>query len=68
MLMLAQTDAVPEVDLSEATRTQKFLTQWPWRILTTNSLKPNAWLAPFRKTALSTYQQLNQAIARLVPT
>ncbi|KAF8223043.1 hypothetical protein L208DRAFT_1412543 [Tricholoma matsutake] len=64
LLLLAQADAIPGVDLSEATRIQTFITQWPWRIFTTTSVKPDAWIASLRQTALSTYQQLNAALAR----
>jgi len=63
LLLLAQADAIPGVDLSEATRIQTFITQWPWRIFTTTSVKPNAWMGSLRQTALSTYQQLNKALA-----
>jgi mitochondrial protein MBA1 len=64
MLILAQEDAIYGVDLSEATGIQRFITQWPWRIFTASSVKPNAWMAPFRQTALSTYQELNVAFAQ----
>jgi protein MBA1 len=64
MLLLAQSDAIPGVDLSEATRMQKYVTQWPWRMFTTTSVRPNGWMASFRQTALSTYQQLNVALAQ----
>ncbi|RDB29872.1 putative 39S ribosomal protein L45, mitochondrial [Hypsizygus marmoreus] len=64
LLLLAQADAVPGVDLSEATRVQKFITQWPWRILSATSVKPNSWMEPLRKLALKTYQDLNTALAQ----
>ncbi|KAF8644921.1 hypothetical protein AX16_008203 [Volvariella volvacea WC 439] len=63
LLMLAQSDAIPGVNTSEANWTERFFTQWPWRIWTTKSVKPSAWTAPLRQIALDTYKELNTAIA-----
>ncbi|GLB42111.1 hypothetical protein LshimejAT787_1101260 [Lyophyllum shimeji] len=64
MLMLAQANAIPGVDLSETTRTQRWLTQWPWRLFTTTSVLRGSWMEPLRKLALQSYCQLNVALAR----
>ncbi|KAF8068818.1 hypothetical protein FPV67DRAFT_1091857 [Lyophyllum atratum] len=64
MLMLAQSNAIPGVDLSEATRKQKYLTEWPWRIFTTTSVAKGAWMETLCKSALKAYCQLNVALAK----
>lgn len=61
--MLAQADALPGIDLSGATYPQKLLTQWPWRIFTTTSVSSKAWVEHIRRAALTSYQQLNVALA-----
>ncbi|KAF8889627.1 hypothetical protein BD779DRAFT_1520181 [Infundibulicybe gibba] len=63
MLLLAQANAIPGLDLSEAKFRQKFFS-WPWRMFTTQSTKSNAWMAPFRNIALETYKNLNVALAQ----
>ena len=64
MLKLAQADAIPGVDLSGAKLYQKLFTQWPWKIFTTTSTRSGSWMDPLRKAALSSYQQLNTAVAQ----
>ncbi|KAG5637023.1 hypothetical protein H0H81_006058 [Sphagnurus paluster] len=64
MMMLAQQNAIPGIDLSEATRLQKYITQWPWRLATTTSIAPGSWMEPLRKAALQSYTQLSLALAR----
>lgn len=66
MLLLAQADAIPGVDLSEAKIRHKFFTQWPWRVFTAASTRPSAWMSPFRGMALDTYKNLNTALAQCV--
>jgi protein MBA1 len=64
LLQLAQSNAVPGIDLSGASLFQKFITQWPWRILTAASTSPNGWMASLRRDALSTYLEVNTALAK----
>lgn len=65
---LASTNAIPGFDLSRATLFQKLITTWPWRLFTTNSTKTGSWLEPMRHLALSTYKDLNVAVAQYVST
>ncbi|KAF5381363.1 hypothetical protein D9615_008301 [Tricholomella constricta] len=64
MLMLAHENAIPGVDLLESTRTQKYLTQWPWRLFTTTSVMKGSWTETLRQLALESYRQLNFALSR----
>ncbi|KAF8636909.1 hypothetical protein AX17_003160 [Amanita inopinata Kibby_2008] len=64
MLLLAREDAIPGIDLSEATLFQKLITKWPWKILTTQSTRAGSWPRPLRRIALSTYKDLNIAVAQ----
>ncbi|TFK67852.1 hypothetical protein BDN72DRAFT_879375 [Pluteus cervinus] len=64
MLLLAQANAFPGVDLSESKFYHRYFTQWPWRAFTVNSLSPKAWNATLRQIALETYRDLNTAVAR----
>ncbi|PFH50635.1 hypothetical protein AMATHDRAFT_60777 [Amanita thiersii Skay4041] len=64
LLLLAKANAIPGIDLSRATFFQKFFTQWPWRLLSTQSTRAGSWLEPFRDTALARYKELNAAIAQ----
>ena len=63
---LASTNAIPGFDLSRATLFQKLVTTWPWRLFTTKSTKTGSWLEPVRRIALSTYKDLNVAVAQYV--
>ncbi|KAG6810764.1 hypothetical protein H0H92_010446 [Tricholoma furcatifolium] len=64
LLMLAQENGIPGIDLSGHKWWHKFFAVWPWRLATTTSVKKGSWLEPLRASALSTYQQLNTALAR----
>ncbi|KAK2461237.1 hypothetical protein APHAL10511_006764 [Amanita phalloides] len=64
LLSLASSNAIPGVDLSNTTFFQKYITSWPWRMFTAKSTRPGSWLEPLRKTALSTYKDLNVAVAK----
>ncbi|KAG6837088.1 hypothetical protein H0H93_014980 [Arthromyces matolae] len=63
MVMLATENAIPGVDLSSARWWQKYFTQWPWRLGSTTSIKEDSWLTSLREGALSSYCQLNTALA-----
>ncbi|KAI0355970.1 hypothetical protein OH77DRAFT_1453637 [Trametes cingulata] len=41
----------------------KVKSPWSWQLFATQSIKPTAWLAPFRKAALDAYKQVNSAVA-----
>ncbi|KAF8635415.1 hypothetical protein AX15_000409 [Amanita polypyramis BW_CC] len=64
LLLLAKADAIPGVDLSKVSLFQKLVTSWPWRIFTAQSTRTGSWLEPLRKLALSTYKDLNVAVAQ----
>ncbi|KAL1949016.1 hypothetical protein VTO73DRAFT_10822 [Trametes versicolor] len=36
---------------------------WSWQLFSTQSTKPTAWLAPFRKAAFEVYKKVNEAVA-----
>ncbi|KAH9852258.1 hypothetical protein C2E23DRAFT_731229 [Lenzites betulinus] len=36
---------------------------WSWQLLSVQSTKPTAWLAPFRQAALEVYKRVNEAVA-----
>ncbi|KAJ8508057.1 hypothetical protein ONZ45_g9635 [Pleurotus djamor] len=62
MWSLAGANAFPNVDLS---RTGFFgkLFKWPFHVFRSRSTKADAWIAPWRLDALSSYIELNQASA-----
>ena len=66
MLMLAQADAIPGLDLSGVKLHQKLFTQWPWRIFTTTSTKSKSWMQPLLKAVVKSYQDVNVALAQFV--
>ncbi|TFK92348.1 hypothetical protein K466DRAFT_480785 [Polyporus arcularius HHB13444] len=41
----------------------KVRSPWSWQLFATQSTKPDAWLAPFRRAALEVYKQVNEAVA-----
>ena len=63
MYALARANGFPGIDLAVPTFRQRTL-QWPRRVFQCQSLKPNAWIAPFRAIALETYKNLNTALAQ----
>lgn len=64
LMLLAKENAIPGFDLSDASLSQKLVTSWPWRILTTQSTRAGSWLEPLRQIALQTYKELNIAVAQ----
>ncbi|KAI0631235.1 hypothetical protein C8Q77DRAFT_1062544 [Trametes polyzona] len=41
----------------------KVKSPWSWQLFSTQSTKPDSWLAPFRQAALEVYKQVNEAVA-----
>ncbi|KAI0697506.1 hypothetical protein C8T65DRAFT_743169 [Cerioporus squamosus] len=54
MYRIAKTRSIPGV---------KVKSPWSWQLFATQSTKPDAWMAPFRRAALEVYKQVNEAIA-----
>ncbi|KAG6817117.1 hypothetical protein H0H87_012638 [Tephrocybe sp. NHM501043] len=64
MLMLAQENAIPGLDLSRHKWWQKMFTVWPRRLASTTSVKENSWSREIQTSALDSYRNLNTALAQ----
>jgi len=61
MLYLAADDSIPGLKLGHVPWFKSF--GWLIKALGTTSTKDNAWIAPLRRIALETYQELNKSVA-----